>query len=194
MSKNSGAPLNAELLKAWKIIPDVVDEVGDPFLDVRVLYRDQVEVASGLAMRVAQTQGKPHVEMRGRPFGSSGDLYTFMMVDPDAPSPTNPTFRNFLHWLVINIPSQTPPTSEIWETGKEVVPYMGPAPPEGCHRYVFLLFKQKGEIMVDPIEDRKLFKVGDFMKQHQLSPPMGGTYFYAKSGDDLEHTGYQPPF
>lgn len=111
MSKNSGAPLNAELLKAWKIIPDVVDEVGDPFLDVRVLYRDQVEVASGLAMRVAQTQGKPHVEMRGRPFGSSEDLYTFMMVDPDAPSPTNPTFRNFLHWLVINIPSQTPPTS-----------------------------------------------------------------------------------
>lgn len=111
MATNSGAPLNAELLKASKVIPDVVDEVGEPFLELRVLYRDQIEVTSGLAVRVAQTQGKPRVEMRGRPFESSGDLYTLMMVDPDAPPPTHPTFRNFLHWLVINIPAHTPPTS-----------------------------------------------------------------------------------
>ena len=88
MAATSGAPLNAELLKASKIIPDVVDEVCEPFLDMRVIYRNQIEVACGLAMRV---------------------LMLF---------------------------------AEIWETGKEVVPYMGPTPPEGCHRYVFLLFKQ----------------------------------------------------
>lgn len=53
---------------------------------------------------------------------------------------------------------------------------------------------QKGKINVDPIPDRKLFKVGDFMKQHQLSPPMGGSYFFAKKRDELEHTGNQAPF
>ena len=109
MDATNGAPLNAELLRASKIIPDVVDEVCEPFLDMRVIYRNQIEVACGLAMRVAQTQGKPHVEMRGRSFELSTDLYTLMMVEPDAPSPTNPSFKNFLHWLVINIPGQTPP-------------------------------------------------------------------------------------
>jgi phosphatidylethanolamine-binding protein (PEBP) family uncharacterized protein len=32
--------------------------------------------------------------------------------------------------------------TEIWETGQELIHYMGPAPPEGLHRYVLLLFKQ----------------------------------------------------
>ncbi|KAG6480273.1 hypothetical protein ZIOFF_063753 [Zingiber officinale] len=27
-----------------------------------------------------------------------------VMVDPDAPSPSNPTKREFLHWLVTDIP------------------------------------------------------------------------------------------
>ena len=31
-------------------------------------------------------------------------FYTLMMVDPDAPSRRNPTNREWLHWLVVNIP------------------------------------------------------------------------------------------
>lgn len=27
-----------------------------------------------------------------------------MMVDPDAPSPTNPQARSWVHWLVVNVP------------------------------------------------------------------------------------------
>jgi len=44
MAATSGAPLNAELLRASKIIPDVVDEVCEPFLDMRVIYRKKSEV------------------------------------------------------------------------------------------------------------------------------------------------------
>jgi hypothetical protein len=32
--------------------------------------------------------------------------------------------------------------AEIWATGQEKMPYLQPAPIEGMHRYVFLLFKQ----------------------------------------------------
>ena len=42
MAATSGAPLNAELLRASKIIPDVVDEVCEPFLDMRVIYRKKI--------------------------------------------------------------------------------------------------------------------------------------------------------
>jgi phosphatidylethanolamine-binding protein (PEBP) family uncharacterized protein len=40
--------------------------------------------------------------------------------------------------------------AEIWETGQEKIPYMGPAPPEGLHRYVLLLFKQVCTCMIIP--------------------------------------------
>ncbi len=45
-----------------------------------------------------------------------------------------------LHWMVTNIPE-----GDI-SKGEEVVEYMGPAPPKGLHRYVFLLFKHPPEI------------------------------------------------
>ncbi len=32
------------------------------------------------------------------------NLYTLVLSDPDSPSPTNPTFREYLHWLVTNAP------------------------------------------------------------------------------------------
>lgn len=30
--------------------------------------------------------------------------YTLVSTDPDAPSPTDPKFGDFLHWIVANIP------------------------------------------------------------------------------------------
>lgn len=36
--------------------------------------------------------------------GPSGALYSLALSDPDAPVPTNPTAREWLHWLVINAP------------------------------------------------------------------------------------------
>lgn len=31
-------------------------------------------------------------------------FYTLLMTDPDAPSRANPEFREWHHWLVVNIP------------------------------------------------------------------------------------------
>jgi large subunit ribosomal protein L35 len=38
------------------------------------------------------------------PAASAGNLYTLLMVDPDAPSRENPVKRSWLHWMVVNIP------------------------------------------------------------------------------------------
>ncbi|KAH7434103.1 hypothetical protein KP509_06G000200 [Ceratopteris richardii] len=138
---SSGVSVLREQLEKGKIMPDVTPNLADELVDMRVLYKE-VEIANGLGMRKAQTQIKPHVELHGPSAGSEKEQYTLLMVDPDAPSPSKPTFRNFLHWLVVNVPGSTAPSQEIWKTGHEQVPYMGPAPPEGHHRYVFLLFKQ----------------------------------------------------
>jgi protein FLOWERING LOCUS T len=64
----------------------------------------------GVQMLLVQIQSKPHVELHGNGFGGDAEKYTLVMVDPDAPSPSNPTLRNILHWLVTDIPGSTSPS------------------------------------------------------------------------------------
>ncbi|KAJ1367771.1 hypothetical protein KIN20_028760 [Parelaphostrongylus tenuis] len=47
------------------------------------------------------------------------------MVDPDAPSRANPNLRDYLHWLVVNIPGKQ------ISCGYTSASYIGPGPPEG---------------------------------------------------------------
>ncbi|KAH7434104.1 hypothetical protein KP509_06G000200 [Ceratopteris richardii] len=189
---SSGVSVLREQLEKGKIMPDVTPNLADELVDMRVLYKE-VEIANGLGMRKAQTQIKPHVELHGPSAGSEKEQYTLLMVDPDAPSPSKPTFRNFLHWLVVNVPGSTAPSQEIWKTGHEQVPYMGPAPPEGHHRYVFLLFKQSGGVKAEDVskERRKSFDVEAFAKTHKLGSPVAGLYFIASAHDELEYSGQQ---
>ena len=63
-------------------------------------------------------------------------------VDPDAPSRNDPKFREWHHWLVVNIPG-----SDV-SKGDAVAEYIGAGPPKGTglHRYVFLAYKQTGKV------------------------------------------------
>ena len=47
------------------------------------------------------------------------------MTDPDAPSRLEPKFREWHHWLVINIPGNQV------EKGDEISQYIGAGPPKG---------------------------------------------------------------
>ena len=44
------------------------------------------------------------------PDNEPDSFYTLMMVDPDAPTRNNATLREFMHWMVVNIPSD-----RVWE-------------------------------------------------------------------------------
>ena len=48
---------------------------------------------------LVQAQEEPEIAIKG-----SDATFTLLMVDPDAPSPHDPKFRNWLHYLVTNIP------------------------------------------------------------------------------------------
>merc|ERR1711973_958518 len=66
-----------------------------------------------------------------------GALYTLCMTDPDAPSRAEPTFREWHHWLVVNIPGNN------ISQGDVLSEYVGSGPPQGTglHRYIFLAYK-----------------------------------------------------
>ncbi|XP_020089057.1 protein MOTHER of FT and TFL1 homolog 1-like [Ananas comosus] len=100
-------------------------------------------------------------------------LLVVIMTDPDAPSPSEPTMREWIHWMVVNIPGGKDPSQ-----GQEVVEYMGPQPPVGIHRYVLVLFEQKSQLAsVASPAARPNFNTRVFAAQHDLGLPVAAVYF-----------------
>jgi large subunit ribosomal protein L35 len=83
------------------------------------------------------------------------------MVDPNAPSSTNPIYRYWLHWLIIN-------------NDDTIIPYNGPSPPKGSgnHRYFILLFYHKNKLnknnIIKEIIERKKFNLMNFIQIYDL--------------------------
>lgn len=71
--------------------------------------------------------------------------YTLMFVHPDVISRWNPTQRSYNLWTVINIPGCNV------NKGDAIFGFVTGAPVEGTgyHRFVFLVFEQRGRIDYD---------------------------------------------
>ncbi|KAH0714226.1 hypothetical protein KY284_007131 [Solanum tuberosum] len=95
-----------------------------------------------------------------------------IVVDPDAPSPSNPNLREYLHWLVTDIPATTGVTF-----GNEVICYESPRPSMGIHRIVFSLFRQLGRETVYAPNWRQNFNTRQFAELYNLGSPVAAVYF-----------------
>ncbi|KAG8390711.1 hypothetical protein BUALT_Bualt01G0111900 [Buddleja alternifolia] len=95
-----------------------------------------------------------------------------VMVDPDAPSPSDPSLREYLHWLVTDIPATTGVPF-----GQEIVCYESPRPWMGIHRFVFVLFRQLGRQTVYAPGWRQNFNTRDFAELYNLGSPVAAVYF-----------------
>ncbi|KAG0486775.1 hypothetical protein HPP92_008870 [Vanilla planifolia] len=94
------------------VLGQVVGDVLDPFVrsaTLRVIYNNK-EITNGTGLGQSATMNPPRVEIESH---NQETLYTLVMVDPDAPSPTNPTNREYLHWLVTDI-QETMDASSGW--------------------------------------------------------------------------------
>lgn len=165
-------------------LPDPVKDVvrtyekDDPNLEMQLRY-GETPVLPGISLKVEGTQEPPQVTLTRQGGGQSDDAkYTLVMTDPDAPTPEDPNLREFLHWLVTDVPASLDGTQELAKVGKEVMPYMGPAPPAGTHRYIFLLFPQRGGVKAENLS-RPRFSTQKFVEEHGLAPAVATTYFYA---------------
>nr|WRK13948.1 flowering locus T-like protein 3 [Diospyros sp. 'deyangshi']WRK13951.1 flowering locus T-like protein 6 [Diospyros sp. 'deyangshi'] len=152
----------------------VIGEVLDPFIRTvafRVRYNNR-EVTSGCELRPSQVAHSPRVDIGG---DDLRNFYTLIMVDPDAPSPNDPSLREYLHWMVTDIPGTTSASF-----GQEVVKYESPLPHLGIHRFVFVLFQQLGRQTVYPPSLRHNFCTRDFAMLYNLGLPVAAVYFNAQ--------------
>lgn len=119
-----------------------------------------------------------------------------VMVDPDAPTPTNPTMREYLHWWVwvadffqlkstaVFISFNFRMVTDIPETttanfGNEIIPYESPRPTSGIHRMVFVLFQQQSRNMARSVTNqcRPNFNTRQFGEMYNLGSPTTVVYF-----------------
>ncbi|KII67427.1 Phosphatidylethanolamine-binding protein F40A3.3 [Thelohanellus kitauei] len=112
--------------------------------------------------------------------------YTLIMTDPDAPSREDPKFREWLHWLVVNIPG------DHVDQGEECFGYVGAGPPKGTsfHRYIFLVYEQRNKIEFletkrssTDSRDRPCQKAAKIAEKYHLGEPMFINFFLAEYDD-----------
>lgn len=131
-----------------------------------------------LASRVTSSSSIPHPT-------------AVLVADPDAPRPDAPAARWWLHWLVAGVPGAALAAGGDVDVAaaagaSELVPYAGPTPPAGVHRYVFLLACHEGAggSAMPPVRMPKArghFDVAGWLRDHDLAP-VAVAHFTAEAG------------
>ncbi|CAK9867550.1 unnamed protein product [Sphagnum jensenii] len=170
------------------IIPDVIPSVPCQFQQLKIYYPDAFPFIFPLSFNQSlflnQTLAAPHVEVFGDGIFPFFGCYTLLLVDPDAPSPTNRSISQVIHWIVTNIPWDLSPLSEITTAPANVVlPYIPATPIGGRHRYIFLLYEQPNCSFFPPAPGRILFSAEAFVLRYGLIGPVAGVYFGAAAGE-----------
>jgi len=167
--------------KANGVVPDVIP--NPPPNVIKVTYKSGVSANLGNELTPTQVKDEPHVEYKA----DANALYTVILTDPDAPSRKDPKFRQWVHWVVVNVPG-----SDI-SKGELVIGYVGSGPPKGSglHRYVFLVYKQGEKIDASKLkhisnrsgDGRGKWNAETFVKGFKGFELEGGNFYQAQWDD-----------
>ncbi|KAG6898901.1 hypothetical protein C0993_002978 [Termitomyces sp. T159_Od127] len=122
-------------------------------------------------------------------FSAIGDIgigpFVIATVDPDAPTPQDPTNAQIRHFLG---PNFFPPQSSnsrnepLMNRTPAISEFRQPTPPAGsdAHRYIFLLFNQpenfNAQRLVTSTTPTNLFNISEFAAATGLGDPIAGTF------------------
>jgi phosphatidylethanolamine-binding protein len=165
--EGASGPVSPSLLRHLFEGGDILPEFS-PSIPLGVSYGSHA-ADFGNQYELREVPKAPSIHFTGLP----GESYTILMMDPDAPGPKEPAMRNWLHWIVENIPSNGDVSA-----GHVVTSYAPPTPPKGNHRYVLLLCQQQRGVKMaaENPPGRGKFSAIDFIGRHSLKP-VGINYF-----------------
>ncbi|XP_048851958.1 phosphatidylethanolamine-binding protein 1 [Brienomyrus brachyistius] len=162
-----------------------LNEVEEKPAHPLVVKYDTVEIDElGKVLTPTQVKNRPTaVEWEGC---DPNKLYTLALTDPDAPSRKDPKFREWHHFLVVNMKG-----NDI-DSGCVMSDYVGSGPPKGTglHRYVWLVYEQQRQVScAEPVltnrsgDHRGKFKISDFRTKYNLGTPVAGSCYQAEWDD-----------
>ncbi|KAL8233213.1 hypothetical protein R6Q57_002991 [Mikania cordata] len=158
----------------FDVMTSVVGDFMEPFVPTITMtaYYGNRRLINSSELRLPLAQIAPTVCIGGE----HNEHYTLVLINPDAPNPSDASLKERVSWIITNVPGGMSSTQ-----GTEVVPYDVPNPEVGVHRYVMLLYKQQSPLNgIEPLLSRVCFKSQDFAEKHNLGKPVGITYFYVR--------------
>lgn len=110
--------------------------------------------------------------------------FIIFMIDPDAPTPQNPTSAQILHYLQPNVTGNAG-TGILLNASPATVTYRGSGPPAGsdAHRYIFVVYQQPSGFRLPDgfnASQRAGFDLDEIVQLTQLEMPVAGAFFTAK--------------
>lgn len=168
-------------MEVHQVVPDVIPVAPKALATIK--YVSGVEAKEGNILTPTQVKDLPKIQWEA----NADAFYTVCMTDPDAPSRKEPTYREWHHYLVVNIPGDK------IEMGDVLSEYVGSGPPPdtGLHRYVFLIYEQtSGKITCDEPrltnrsgDNRGGFSIRKFAEKYNLGNPVAGNLYQAEYDD-----------
>ncbi|KAL2075995.1 hypothetical protein VTL71DRAFT_938 [Oculimacula yallundae] len=139
-------------------------------------------VKYGEIFRFSECKVAPTISFAPEEGKDASTSYTLLLVDPDAPTPEEPKFAFWRHWVVPGLqPSKGAPgsigTEQAVATKPALTEYLGPGPKDDStpHRYLFLLFREpanlslsKSDVGGEEFVDRRSFGAAEWVAKHGL--------------------------
>ncbi|KAI5635703.1 phosphatidylethanolamine-binding protein domain-containing protein [Phthorimaea operculella] len=172
--------LVAKAFQSSKIVPDVIPVAPEGNIELK--YSSGAQASQGNELTPTQVKDQPSVSYKAEP----GAFYTLIFTDPDNYDGPEPVYREWHHWLVVNIPGDNV------SAGEHLSPYIGSGPPKGTglHRYVYILYKQPGKLSFDEprltnksVDGRAGFSTKKFAEKYNLGVPVAGNFYRAQFDD-----------
>ncbi|KAF2995385.1 hypothetical protein E8E13_004215 [Curvularia kusanoi] len=169
------SPLLSSLASASLLPSPLIPANFSPSYTLNISYPSK-SPSNGSLVRVSDVAAQPTVTfsaIANAPPSAAPQNFTFLLLDPDAPTPDDPKFAFWRHWAVTNIPAGAKDVSE----GTTLTAYLAPGPKDesGPHRYLFLLFREKEEFKIgredvggEEFVERRSFGAREFVEKHGL--------------------------
>ncbi|CAN8097729.1 unnamed protein product [Discula destructiva] len=154
----------------------VIPDDFKPKVKLEVTFNGK-PVENGNFFRAGECKTAPAVTFQPELPESSSASYTLMLVDPDAPTPDDPKFAFWRHWIVPGLQPLSGDSSQVAETKPPITKYHPPGPKDDSkpHRYLFLLFREpagfdpkKEDVGGEEFVERRSFKVADTVAKFGL--------------------------
>ncbi|EUC67001.1 OV-16 antigen [Rhizoctonia solani AG-3 Rhs1AP] len=178
------------------IVPDVLSEF-EPSSLLYLTYtsnsfkhKNSRIVLPGKKFAKDTTSSPPELSFEGPGWPGT---FVFFLIDPDAPSRSNPKWSQVRHMFAGNLTidgdsKHVPGSIVLRSSSSPVNDYMPPAPPPGSgfHRYVALLYAQPPDFDYSFLNtsNRFEFNIDEFSKKSGLGTPLAGTFLKVKVKDD----------
>ncbi|THU84051.1 PEBP-like protein [Dendrothele bispora CBS 962.96] len=164
-------------------IPEDIEINFNPSVLLEVTFPQpsgkSITLHAGVQLPRNATAGPPTFAVQG---AAGRGPFVVATVDPDAPTPQDPTEAQIRHFLGSDFFASGGEPAPLTNRTPAISDFLQPTPPAGspAHRYIFLLFNQPAgfdrQTLVNSTTDIANFNISSFAEATRLGNPIGGTF------------------